>query len=288
MSNCLPYHHPDNDCLSIHYVSDNQSEVVRELSELDPDEVGLVESFNLDQETYVLYAGREVSDMTADVELKIQSEVEEMNQPNQIIATRILRLFEAIVEEKYHEEGERLAAYKELQINKIPEALERVSWNESVTVAGGELLSSLLVTHTLPNANHRTSLATMSLYFQAISEGFEMPTTSTDEYDWETWVDEYILESKRLLTVRRNVARFGYLQKFGCTTVERKNGIRITLSNYNLSLDHWEAMKEYAAAHNELSVKFARKVLSKAGTPELRNGDPLGKEEFASRIQKME
>mgnify|MGYP006285521845 CR=1 FL=1 len=287
MSRCLPYHHPDTDRLSIEFVTDERSEAVEKVDELDSDEIGLIENFNLNQEVYIVYAGQKVLDVPSDVELEIQSEVEEMEKQNQIIATRILGLFEAIVEEKYREEGERLAAYKELQIDKVPDTLDRVSWNDSVAVAGGELLSSLLVTHALPNANHRTSLAMMSLYFQAISKSFEMPTTSTDNYDWKNWVDEYIVNSKRLLTVRRNVPRFQYLREFGCTTVERKGGIRIELSNYDLSLGHWDAMDHYADAHYDLSIDFAHEVLEKAGTLELRNGDPLSKEKFARELQKM-
>jgi len=123
---------------------------------------------------------------------------------------------------------------------------------------------------------------------QAISASFEMPTTTTEDYDWAGWVNEYIEQSKKLLTVRRNVPRFGYLASAGCTVVERKDGLRIHLEEYDLSMRRWDALDKYASEHERESIDFVREVLDKAATPELCNGEPLSKQEFAARLQTME
>jgi len=288
MASRVAYHHPENDRLSIDYVAYSFEEAEDRIDGFDGDEIGVIEEYDLNETVYVVYKGREIPEVAEDIEVDIHGEVAEMSQPDQIITTRILQLFESIADEKYEQESERLSAYKEIEVDRIPEAMDRITWTESVPVSGGELVSCLILRHALPNANHRTSLAMLSLYYQAISESFEMPTTTTDDYDWSGWVDEYIERSKQLLTVRRNVPRFTYLSDAGCSVVERKDGIGIHLEEFDLSMGHWEAMDEYAERHKRESIEFAHEVLRKAGTSELRDGEPLSKQEFADRLQGMD
>lgn len=288
MTGRVAYHHPDNDRLSINYVSFDRKTAEERVEGFGDREIGCIEEYDLNDTIYVVYRGTEVPDATADLEYEIRDEVAEMETSDQIITTRVLNIFESIAEEKYEQEEERLAAYKQIEIGKIPDALQRVTWNESVAGSAGELLSCLILRHALPNANHRTSLGMLSLYYQAISSQFEMPATATKEYDWEGWVNEYIKNSKKLLTIRRNVPRFSYLYDAGCTVVERKDGLRIHLGEYDLSMGHWSAMETYAEEHKELSVEFAQNILERAGTLELRQGDPLSKKEFANQLQRMD
>ncbi|AQL42090.1 hypothetical protein BV210_04890 [Halorientalis sp. IM1011] len=288
MAGRVAYHHPENSRLSIDYLAYEFEEAEKRAAQCEADEITRIEECELNETVYVVYRGREVPDVTEDIEYELRQEVADMEWANQIITTRILRLFESIAAEKYEQEDERLAAYKEIEITRIPEALDRVTWDESVAIAGGELVSGLILRHALPNANHRTALGMLSLYFEAISGGFDMPSTATEEYDWEGWVNEYIEDSKRLLTVRRNVPRFRHLSNAGCTVVERKDGLRIHLNDYDLTMDHWDALAEYAQIHNRQSIEFAQEVLDRAGTPELQEGKPVTKQEFAERVQKME
>lgn len=288
MSGRVMYHHPDNDRLSVNYVSFDLSEAEQRLSELGDNKIGEIEEYDLSETVYVVYKGYEVPDITDDIEYNIHDEVAEIAKNDQIITTRVLKIFESIADEKYEEENEKLAAYKEIEIEKIPGALDRVTWGESVAETGGELLSCLILRHALPNANHRTSLGMLSLYYQAISSSFEMPATATEDYDWEGWVNAFIEDSKKLLTVRRNVPRFRYLYDAGCTVIERKDGLRVHLEEYDLTMGHWDAMEKYAEEHKHRSVEFAQDVLDKAGTPELRHGDPLSKSDFADELQTME
>lgn len=288
MTRRVYYHHPDNYRLSIDYVAFDIETAEERLESFGDSEIGCIEEYDLNDTIYVVYRGTEVPDVAIEIEYEIRHEVEEMETNDQIITTRVLNIFESIAEEKYEQEKERLAVYKQIEIDRIPDALQRITWNESVPRSAGELLSCLILRHALPNANHRTSLGMLSLYYQTISSQFEMPATATEDYDWEGWVNEYIENSKKLLTVRRNVPRFGYLYDAGCTVVERKDGLRIHLEEYDLSMGHWSAMETYAEEHKELSVEFARRILERAGTWELRQGDPLSKEEFANRLQGMD
>lgn len=288
MSSVVPYHHPENSRLSIAYTAYDLEDAESQVTNCDTDVLSKIEEYELHETVYVVYKGKETPEVAEDIEYNLREEVSEMEWTNQIITTRILGLFEAIAEEKYEEEDERLAAYKEIETDRIPEALDRVSWQESVAEVGGELLSCLILRHALPNANHRTSLAMLSLYLQAISSGFEMPATATEDYDWEGWVNEYIEDSKRLITLRRNVPRFRYLHNAGCNVVERKDGLRIHLPEYDLSYNHWEALDEYGEQHTERSITFVENVLRQAGTTELRHGQPLSRNEFAERLQDMD
>lgn len=288
MSSVVPYHHPENSRLSITYTAYELEDAKSQVADLGEDILSKIEECELRETVYVVYMGEETPAVAEDIEYDLREEVSEMEWATQIITTRILGLFEAIAEEKYEEEEERLAAYKEIETDRIPEALDRVSWNGSVAEVGGELLSCLILRHALPNANHRTSLAMLSLYLQAISSGFEMPATATEEYDWEGWVNEYIEDSKRLITLRRNVPRFRYLNDAGCNVVERKDGLRIHLPEYDLSFNHWEALDEYGERHRERSIEFVENVLRQAGTVELRHGQPLSRSEFADCLQDMD
>nr|WP_233125139.1 hypothetical protein [Halorubrum sp. SD683] len=53
-----------------------------------------------------------------------------------------------------------------------------------------------------------------------------MPRTRVDDDTWREWVDPYIVDSKRLITVRRNNLRFKQLEDLDVDVVERKDGFK--------------------------------------------------------------
>jgi hypothetical protein len=96
-----------------------------------------------------------------------------------------------------------------------------------------------------------------------------MPSTHVDDETWNTWVDPYIVESKRLITVRRNNVRFEHLRQQGVDIVERKGGIRIELDDYELDM-HWrEALSRYAERHEQHCIRFVEDILERAERAEL-------------------
>jgi prophage maintenance system killer protein len=76
-------------------------------------------------------------------------------------------------------------------------------------------MSTLVLNHALPNANHRTSIAMAKWYIECADSMFSFPEMATKDHDWIEWVDSYIAESKRLLTIRRNTTAFRLLKEWG-------------------------------------------------------------------------
>ncbi|MFC6719073.1 hypothetical protein ACFQGT_20735 [Natrialbaceae archaeon GCM10025810] len=125
-------------------------------------------------------------------------------------------------------------------------------------------------------------------YLEGIETGFSFPDFVTEEYDWKTWVNEYITESKRLLTVRRNTTAFSLLAEGGSDTVVRKNGIDIVLAEYDLDFPRSEAYNQYGNVHTELCTNFLNESVTRAGHDELITTEGIGKAEFVSFLEKAE
>nr|WP_324665400.1 hypothetical protein [Haloarcula sp. CK38] len=119
-----------------------------------------------------------------------------------------------------------------------------------------------------------------------------MPETKTeielDTYDWREWVNEYINESKRLLTVRRKNVLFKYLREFGATTLERKHQVIIDLSEYELDMYPHEAKAFYAERHEDLWIEFVEQAVERASFPELADTTGISKAEFAAKIRQLD
>ncbi len=119
-----------------------------------------------------------------------------------------------------------------------------------------------------------------------------MPKTSREVdpemYDWREWVNEYINESKRLLTIRRKNVRFKHLYHFGARTRERKHAVEIDLTAYELDMYPSEAKIVYAEQHGELWIEFVEEAVERAGYPEFKETSGLSKAEFAEKIRNVE
>ena len=119
-----------------------------------------------------------------------------------------------------------------------------------------------------------------------------MPETKVEidpeKYDWREWVNEYINESKRLLTVRRKNVLFKYLREFGATELERKHDVIIDLTEYNLDMYPHEAKVYYAQKHEELWIDFVEEAVERAGYPELKTQSGFSKAEFAEKIRQLD
>ncbi|WP_236995935.1 hypothetical protein [Natronorubrum daqingense] len=68
---------------------------------------------------------------------------------------RILQTFEGVLDAMELKEGEKLEIYKQIEVGRIPAALDHVDWSGSVVDVAGQLMSSLILAHPLLNANHR-------------------------------------------------------------------------------------------------------------------------------------
>jgi len=120
----------------------------------------------------------------------------------------------------------------------------------------------------------------------ASGSSFQLPSMVSDDYEWQTWVDDFVVDSKRLLTVRRNVAPFRYLATFGCRKIRRKGGIDIPLSDYELEMHASEALSRYASRHEQRTRQFAEAILEKTDNAPLTEATGLTKSAFANSIRR--
>lgn len=280
MTNLVHYHHPDDEHYSLAYVTPD-------LNEIDPKD-GKVETYQLEETVHVLFtnsgAGGTVDDLTEDFEAVLDT----MSESDRLITMRILQTFEGVLEAMELEEGEKLEIYKQIEVGRIPTALEHVDWSGSVVDVAGQLLSALILAHPLPNANHRTSIAFAEWYIESNDSSFSLPKLATESYDWQEWVDPYIVDSKRLLTIRRNTIPFRLLDGWGCDVVLRKDGIEIELAEYDLEIPRSEALSTYAAHHADLCTEFMTESVTRAGAPNLRFEQGLGKQAFLECLETTE
>jgi len=211
-----------------------------------------------------------------------------MDPDTRVIVREILEVFTGIQEEKQDEEGVPLDAYKSIELERFPAALDHVDWVKTVPETGGQLGSNLVLCHALPNANHRTAFGVLEAYLKAVDSSFELPSMVTDDYEWQAWVDEYIVDSKRLLTVRRNVGPFGYLAEYGCDTVQRKGGIDVPLAEYDLEMHRREGLVEYANHHEQRTTTFVETILRETNSEGLLEASSVGKETFCERLRRLD
>ena len=137
----------------------------------------------------------------------------------------------------------------------------------------------------LRNANHRTGIAMLQFCIESVNPDFEMPRTHVDDDTWREWVDPYIVDSKRLITVRRNNLRFKQLEKLDVDFVERKDGIQIRLSEFELDM-HWrDALSEYAGQHEAHCTAFAQAVLKRAERDDLLDDQGPTKQDFITYLE---
>jgi len=282
MTACVYYHHPENSQYSLAYVTQDRDEITTSGQD------AIIEQYDLDEEFFVLYTNRGASGTVEDLDDEFEDVLDEMSPQNRTITVRLLQIFEEIIEEKELEEEAKLEIYKQIELERIPDALARVDWTGTAVDVAGQLMSTLILKHALPNANHRTSISMAQWYLESIETGFSFPDFATDEYDWKTWVNEYITESKRLLTVRRNTTAFSLLAEWGCDTVMRKNGIGIVLAEYDLDFTRSEAYAYYGDVHTELCTDFLIESVTRAGHEELITTEGIGKAEFVSFLEEAE
>ncbi|MFC6873125.1 hypothetical protein [Halobellus marinus] len=276
------YHHPEDSQYSLAYVTQNRDEITTSGKD------AIIEHYDFDGEFFVLYTNRGASGTVDDLDDEFEEVLDEMSPEDRTITVRLLQIFEEIVEEKELEKEEKLEIYKQIELGRIPNAIAHVDWTGTAVDVAGQLMSTLVLKHALPNANHRTSISMAQWYLESIETGFSFPDFATEAYGWKTWVNEYIAESKRLLTVRRNTTAFSLLSEWGCDTVVRKNGIEIVLAEYDLDFTRSEAYAHYGDVHTELCTDFLTESVTRAGHDELLSTEGTRKAEFVSFLEKAE
>lgn len=283
MDRVVHYHHPQAENFSLKHSSASPAEV-RTRGEGTDNPTKYI-GYPFDRPVYVLYEGD--MEIAAAEEIDIEEEwlndrVTDLPREGQVVAFRLVELLEAAVNAR---KGAEFRLYKEFEPKKIQRALDHVSWGASLPQVAGELMSNLILRHSLPNANHRTSIAMLQFCLESTDPSFEMPPTHIDDETWQEWVDPYIVDSKRLITVRRNNVRFKQLEDLDVDLVERKDGIQIQLDEFELDM-HWrEALSTYARQHEAHCTEFARSVLEQVDREDLIDTTGPSKQEFTEYLE---
>jgi len=283
MYHLVYYHHPCAENLSLKYSSTDPSDVVQRRYE-DGGKTKLL-GYPFNTPIYVLYEGNDTTTHADEIEYGLgwlEERLDGLPRSTQVITFRLLELLQAAVDVR---EEDEFRLYKDFEPMQVHRALENVSWGASLPVVAGELMSNLVLRHPLPNANHRTSIAMLQFCIESVAPSFEMPTTHVDDHTWKAWVDPYIVESKRLITVRRNNVRFKRLAELGVDVVERKGGIQIWLTDYELDM-HWrDALTKYAERHEAHCTQFVEEIFERTGRSDLTGRKGPTRDGFAEFLE---
>lgn len=284
MDRLVYYHHPCAENFSLRFSSDSLEDLRDHRKGIDGKTKVICYPF--EDPVYVLYEGSETIETANDVEFEsdwLEERLRNQSRATAVVTFRLIELLQAAAEVRKDNE---FRLYKDFEPDQIHRALENVSWGAALPVVAGELMSNLVLRHALPNANHRTSIAMLQFSIDSVDSTFEMPSTHVDDHTWKEWVDPYIVESKRLITVRRNNVRFQHLKELGVDIAARKGGIRIRLADYDLDM-HWrEALTEYAERHEDHCVTFAEEVLRRTGRSDLLKRTGPTKAEFVDFLER--
>lgn len=270
MTNVLPYHIGPEERYSLDFVNPDRDEFEAYLAERSMEPGVSVKSRETPVETgdgiqtlYAVYS-RTVPDMLLDhsTDEEIARVLDEQYTKAQLqILEVILDIFAGITETVEQTAG-RFQIYKDMDLEKIPDVLEYPDWGaQPVTVVGGQLLSRFILSHPMPNANHRTALGLLERYLRSHGDRLSIPDTG-EQGAWYEWARPYIYDSKRLLTVRRSAHVFRYARTFGVDVVRRKNDIDIDLSEFDLTVDN--PLIHFATEHEQRSIDFVETVLTQA------------------------
>ena len=286
------YHHPGDKQFSLDFVHPDPVEIVSQIVDYDDDVAVKVQAYDIDEEFYVIYTSRVGGRPVREIDFNLNESLAKMSEDNSTIVVRLLEIYRALIAQNEEEEGVPVEAYKKIDVDALPDVLDRTSWEGSATAVAGRLASNLILKHALPNANHRTAVALIQFYLRRLNSNFSMPETSievdSETYDWREWVNEYINESKRLLTVRRKNVLFKHLYRFGARILERKHAVEIDLTAYELDMYPSEAKIVYAEQHEDLWIEFVEEAVERAGYPELKETPGVSKAEFAEKIRNLD
>jgi prophage maintenance system killer protein len=106
--------------------------------------------------------------------------------------------------------GRHPKRYKRLEMRKLDKYFHNIQYkSQNILAFGAQTMSDLIVGHALPNANHRTTILFMALFFESIDIRFPGYDTRANRERWIRECNEYIAKSKRILHSRRHDQRYG-------------------------------------------------------------------------------
>lgn len=283
-ANQLQYHLPDAPRYSIAYIDDNISRGKSKLEEYknDPTLDIISGSVSVDgNDVFHIYTRNDITQFEGDVDRDLQEWAESLSQDDSQFLLLVYDIFDGIIDTVGANDN-IMDIYKRMDHKKIPEITNRVEWKQSVATVGSELLSRFILTHPMPNSNHRTALGVVDRYFASYDSDFSLPDTGEDQ-SWYPWASDYIYDSKRLLSLRRKSPLLKRAKECGYDRVRRKDGAEFDLDEHNLQRDDYVAY--YADRHQQRTREFIEVVLKRTQMEHLKHQQDKGKSVFIDRLQ---
>lgn len=283
----VPYHLDDGSgaVLSLQYANENRDRI----HEVEADrrtnvDSGLleyrsrVETFdNTSQTIYCLYEAQLYPQNSWD----IGAILSELSAEEEAFVLPAIDAFEE-VQDEWEEDGKAVKWYKEPEVDKVLSAINNVDFGQPVPKVGGEILSSLITEHPLPNANHRVALSFLEMYLSMYDSDFEMPRTGVTG-EWSDWARDYVYKSKRIMTLARKTGLLRTLQDYSFDEVVRDGDNVIEFEDHDLTRSNYTDYYKYEV-HLDESIGFVHGVLDRTDNPHLLNMEDEGRDTFIERL----
>jgi prophage maintenance system killer protein len=283
----LNYHHPDDSQFSVQHITPERDRHESKLQELKDDDSKDVQTVReeIDGTTaHLIYTNtapnQGLPDFNTDEEI-IEWLSDNFSKATLPIVLTVYRAYRGVIDEEENA-GNNIELYKQMELEKISEIVNTVHWQQSVADVGAQLLSEFILTHPMPNTNHRTGISLLERYLTSIDSEFTMPDTGKTDV-WYSPAVDYVHESKRLLTLRRRTVHFRIAAEIGYTTVERKGDVTIDLDSVDLDVS--DPYSHYSDAHLDRTRDFVDDLLEQADATHLREKTDDGKQAFVDRLR---
>lgn len=283
----LQLHHPEDNRFALRFITNEKAkraEKARQLTEDSDIELAIIDETVGGQAVHLLYArthpGAAYLDFEGEEDV-IEWINEHFSQDDKQVLYAVIDIFDGILTEKEDQDA-GFSTYKEMDLEEIPNILNRVEWRQLVPDVGAELLSYFILVHPMPNTNHRTGIGLLNRYLTSYDDNFTMPDTG-EEGQWYQWCRKYIYDSKRLLTLRNQLRLLYWANRYGYEHAERKEGIQINLTA--LDFEREDHRRHYANRHLDRSREFVDTALEEGGSVHLREKSDDGKRAFVDRLR---
>ncbi|MFC6987601.1 hypothetical protein ACFQJD_00660 [Haloplanus sp. GCM10025708] len=175
------YHHPGDNQFSLDFVHEAPSEIVARIVEYDDDVAVKVRKYDFDSEFFSIYTSRVGGGDVGDLEFDLGEALSEMGADNGTIVARLLEIYQALIAQNEEEEGVPVEAYKSIDIDALPDALNRVSWEAA-------RLMLQAVSPQISFSNTRFRMRTIGLLLPWFSSTFVglLPISRCQRHPWKS------------------------------------------------------------------------------------------------------
>lgn len=143
--------------------------------------------------------------------------------------------------------------YKGLEVNKLRQTLQGVNWQGSHLDVSGRIMSTLILAHPFPNANHRTSIFLARKYLASV--GIEWPHYTLRGRGTQRFIREttpFFLRSKYLLQLHRHGPLVRAALEAGYTSLRMSEDLEAPIHVDDLNLSRDQISERHLAACRSL------------------------------------